>query len=102
MERTLDDVLVRLFASSDVRSRRSAARARRNVVSADKNSLCARVSDIETTGEHFAQRLRNIIFQKERVQTERTSELSEVFSGAIDSLIGVMSAREITVVRGAT
>lgn len=62
---------------------------------------CPRNSGIESTAEHIDERIAEIITSRERVKIGKTIELRENCWRVSDSLIGVICAREITVLKGA-
>lgn len=101
LDENLDNVLVLLFVSSDVRNVSGGTGMLRNIVGASNDSHCARVLDIGTTADHIAQRSGHINFCKKGVRKAKTAELSKDFRRATDSLIEVVTAREVIVVKGA-
>lgn len=98
----IKDNFVFPFAPSNVRSVSDGAKTRRNVVCAAKNSHCARLPDLETSGVHFAWRFPYISIQKKRVKIWKTLEHSKDFWGADENLIGTVIAREIMVLKHAS
>lgn len=93
----LDDILVFNFPSSDFRSVRGGAGARRTVVGAANALHCARISGIATYGIHVAQQFANVTDFEERERIRETLELSKDFSKADYNLIVALSSREIMV-----
>lgn len=67
--------------------------------SCQRCSHCARAPDLETTGEHIIQRFGEIIVLIERVRVQKTLELSEHSWGGNENPFGVVSAREIMIVK---
>lgn len=98
IDRNLDDALVPVFASYDARCLGDGARTLYTVAGAGKDSQCRRESDIEATGDYFAQPFRDTVTRMERVGLQITLEIREDNRGAAESLIGDASTREIVVV----
>lgn len=102
VEGNLHSLFVSFFSSSDVTSVRGGAETQSNVVGAAKDWHGALAPGIETIGEKITQRYGNIIICKEEVRIGDTLEPCRDICKADDNLIGVISARQVIVLKRKT